>query len=147
MDCNYNQINLFLVPDDNDVNGYVIRRGMKNAFRKQVVDSNVFAFDDMITIDIYKSVNTQSRIEMYLALLTTDDCNNYEFKSRMDCTDGCFYEECHFEFPQISQSSLLCKYKCRAASQVLVRRTVKPGTMYLPSYIKIVGLTAMTLTD
>ena len=114
---------------------------------EEEVHSSVITFNDIVTLDIYRTVNTAEKIGMYLAIQTTDDCSNYEVMSRMDCNGKCSYRECQFEYVEVNNNILYCKSKCRATSQVLIRRAVKPGMMYLPSNIKIEGITAMTLIE
>ena len=137
----------FVIPDNNDVTAYVTHRDIANTFMKEEVHSSVITFNDIVTLDIYRTINTAEKIGMYLAIQTTDDCSNYEFMWRMDCNGKCSYRECQFEYVEVTNTVLYCKSKCRATSKVLIRRAVKPWMTSLPSFIKIEGITAMTLIE
>ena len=119
----------------------------KDILSREEVTSNIIHFNDIVALDVYEKIESNLTFGLYLAILVTDQCENYEFMSQTGCTDHCIFQECNFESSEISSDVLYCKSRCFPGPEVLIQRKVKFGMPYLPTTIEIVGLVAMSLLD
>ena len=108
----------------------------------------VISFSDAIEINIYLDIVTSTPFSVFMALESSDSCQNYQVLSRLLCSSDCTYTECPFQYAERDDQHAhiqYCRFKCQSTTKVYIRCIIANHMKFLPPNINIIELAAMAI--